>query len=251
MTFLTILVILGFVIWIISLVAKENLKNNPPVPCAGCGGQYLRRKITDQPLCEKCAGPVLGEIQQILRQISESQDLINNGKTVATRMGRIDFIIDICDQIAPYFDAGVKLDGFDPHEVIRTAEYARPTILREEAEKIASEAVDKSALATTSRTSANALARGREKLRQLSREYDCEGIIKDLDAQMARASASVEAKGHVESAEKAEMKGNKKKALDCYIDALYHLQNDDVPDEEQTDMISELENRIQRLRSEL
>lgn len=54
-----------------------------------------------------------------------------------------------------------------------------------------------------------------------------------------------------EKAKKEEFKGNIKKAIGLYKEALYILKTDDLPDELQSNIISEVENKIAALEGEL
>lgn len=51
----------------------------------------------------------------------------------------------------------------------------------------------------------------------------------------------------LEEARKAEFKGNKKKALDQYKEALYFLRNDEIDDSLQAGKIKEIEKKISEL----
>ena len=51
----------------------------------------------------------------------------------------------------------------------------------------------------------------------------------------------------IESAKKAEFKGQKKKALDQYYEALYFLNNNDVDDNLSNDYLSQIKNKIAEL----
>ena len=51
----------------------------------------------------------------------------------------------------------------------------------------------------------------------------------------------------LEAAKKAEFKGNKKKAIDQYQEALYFIRNDDVPDDQQGQYIEKIESKLKEL----
>ena len=53
--------------------------------------------------------------------------------------------------------------------------------------------------------------------------------------------------GYVETAEKAEFKGNTKQALDQYLEALYFLKTDDVDDQLQAAEIARISRKIAEL----
>lgn len=62
-----------------------------------------------------------------------------------------------------------------------------------------------------------------------------------------RYIAQVEIDEYVEKAKRYEFKGNKNKALEFYKDALFSALNDDIPDEEQSEVIDQLKTKIAEL----
>jgi hypothetical protein len=55
----------------------------------------------------------------------------------------------------------------------------------------------------------------------------------------------------LEKAEKAEFKGQKKKALDAYLDALFLIRKDSIDDAKQQKEISQIELKIRELGGEV
>ena len=54
--------------------------------------------------------------------------------------------------------------------------------------------------------------------------------------------------GYLEAARKAEFKGNVKKAIDQYQEALFFIRNDDIDDTQQRFEINEIETKLTELR---
>ena len=55
----------------------------------------------------------------------------------------------------------------------------------------------------------------------------------------------------IERAEKLAFKGQKKRACDAYLDALYLLRKDSIPDDQQRTQIIEIESKIKELGGEV
>ncbi|NLE21927.1 MAG: hypothetical protein GX624_03990 [Actinobacteria bacterium] len=71
-----------------------------------------------------------------------------------------------------------------------------------------------------------------------------------LAAYEAEARAAVHGAklgGFIEAAEKAEFKGNKKRALDQYQEALYFLKTDDIADDSQASEIARIAAKVEKL----
>ncbi len=68
-----------------------------------------------------------------------------------------------------------------------------------------------------------------------------------LEARVRRFSHQTQLNAYLEAARKAEFKGQKKKALDQYLEALYFLRSDEIDDSLQAEKISELEAKISEL----
>ncbi len=85
----------------------------------------------------------------------------------------------------------------------------------------------------------------REYKTRTSRPDVLNAIERDLEVQVH----GVQLDGYLDEARKAEFKGNEKKALDQYYEALYFLKHDSVSDERQQEQISSIEAKIAELGS--
>jgi hypothetical protein len=72
-------------------------------------------------------------------------------------------------------------------------------------------------------------------------------MLDSLEQQIATEISKTQLNGYLEEAKKNEFKGQKKKALDKYYEALYLLKHDDVDDSLQQDNIQFLESKIKEL----
>lgn len=90
------------------------------------------------------------------------------------------------------------------------------------------------------------IAKAKEYQTKLNDPKSIESFISDLEA----AAHQLQLNTYIETAEKAEFKGSKKKAIDQYLEALYFLKTDDIDDKLQKDQIEEIETKIAELKGD-
>ena len=71
--------------------------------------------------------------------------------------------------------------------------------------------------------------------------------LDQLEARVRRFSHETQLNAYLEAARKAEFKGQKKKALEQYKEALYFLKTDEIDDLSQAEEISKIEAKISEL----
>ncbi len=67
------------------------------------------------------------------------------------------------------------------------------------------------------------------------------------EAKLRKVIQEIQLSSYLNDAKKAEFKGDKKKALDKYYEALYFLQHDEIDDALQTNEIEDIEAKIKEL----
>lgn len=111
-------------------------------------------------------------------------------------------------------------------------------------------AQDKASLPATPRTKERALAAAVLKVRNVAEAAgESGGVEAPHLEQLHHEIHRVKIEGFLGAARKAEFKGNMKKAVDPYQEALFFLSNDDVDDAGQAEEIGRIEAKIQELRS--
>jgi cobalamin biosynthesis Mg chelatase CobN len=79
---------------------------------------------------------------------------------------------------------------------------------------------------------------------------DREGL-EALNREISQLIQETQLADHLEEAEKLEFKGQRKKALDRYYEALYQLRHDSIPDGRQNESIARVEAKIRELGGEI
>ena len=216
--------------------------------CKLCGKSGFFVMTDYYGLCGACAQVVKGDVQQRRRIIEDCVRLIETGKTFKTKLSRCDLLIEHMQVLAEYQAKGM-IDETNPpaSQLVQQNTEFRDSMILEEIDELVSKADAKAGVATTPRTKANAYSAMLLKVRELTEMLSDSGKGAPYEHQLQMGAHGALLDGYIDEARKAEFKGNTKKALDRYQEALYFVKNDDIPDEQQTAQIQELEAKIQEL----
>jgi hypothetical protein len=108
-------------------------------------------------------------------------------------------------------------------------------------------ASSKAAVAVSTTTKVNMLSKVLLKIREYKARSSNPSLLDQLERQVQTEIQRYQLDGYLDSAKKAEFKGQKKKALDQYYEALYLLRHDEVDDSLQKGQITFIENKISEL----
>jgi len=113
--------------------------------------------------------------------------------------------------------------------------------------QVAEKAKAKAEVAATATSKQNALGAGLLKVREIMQNHEDVIAIGGIELELKTLMRKAKLDGFLEAAKKAEFKGNKKKAIDQYQEALYFIRNDDVPDDQQNEEIRQIEAKLKDL----
>jgi hypothetical protein len=210
--------------------------------CKLCDRSGWFLSLSDNTLCQQCEPFFQLDLRQRGRIILESQEIIKASRNLDTKLSRIKVAMDQLVALQEYERRGIETTQPPPSEAL--GNYARRRIeeIRDSATAAHDDAVAKSDLALGSRSKVTALSRGLLKLRDLTQYApdNLKGLTQDLVLRTAKTTMT----DYLEKARKAEFKGQKKKALEQYYEALYYLKHDEVEDHIQAEHIAMLEQKI-------
>lgn len=214
--------------------------------CKWCGRSGFLLALTPTGLCNKCDPAIAIEVNSRLRVITESQELVESGKALDTRLSRCDLIVEFANALRKYEEKGIRITDPLPSVIAERYRAKRSQILIEGLKLEARKTLDKVKLTGTVTTKVNQLS----KLLLLVRDHKSESPSKELDeleSDIALATSNVKLEGYLGDAHKAEFMGNKKKAVEKYYEALYLLKNDSVLGELAAPQLSEIESKLVEL----
>lgn len=215
--------------------------------CKYCGKKGLFLKVyKDTGLCKRCDGPVTMSIRSILHVLQESLDLIETSKNFNTRISRIDVVIDKCNSLNNlYWSKGITYFNVNPQQLINNIITKEKEIIQEELHNRVEKHLEKSSKAKTVKTKISSAEKALDEISAFRREFGFEEP--DLEYNINSYIHKVQFDEFILNAEKNEFKGNIKKAIDQYQEALFFLKTDHIPDSDQSIIISELEDKINSL----
>lgn len=179
----------------------------------------------------------------------DSMRLAEEGKTFATRLSRCDLVLEHAEFLARFEAKGVPTVSPPPTRILEDSRKLRETIVLEEVHGLARKARDKATLATTPKARERALASALLKIREIGETTGTGQRVAGLDRELKSEIHQITLGGFMEAAAKAEFKGNSKKAIDQYQEALYFIKNDDIDDDQQAAEIRKIEQKLSDLSS--
>jgi hypothetical protein len=173
--------------------------------------------------------------------------LAREGKTFATRLSRCDLLLEHAEHLLQYEQKGIPTLSPLPSEILTEFRAYRDDLILEEAHQVAEKAKAKAEVASTTTAKYNALGSGLLKVQEIMQNSSDPSAGKKLELELKSLMHKAKLDGFLEAAKKAEFKGNKKKAIDQYQEALFFIRNDDVPDDQQSQEIEKIEAKLKEL----
>lgn len=215
-----------------------------------CNKSGFFLSVSPQGLCSSCVNHIKIEIQQRLRIIGDSHNIIGKSKNIEIIISRCDLLIENLKELSKYDKYKIVEMNFgnsaQSYEVLK-----EELILKNL--KTSYDSI-KEKLLTLSTTNAEVNQLNKLKV-EVQKYYHLiqrnAGDINQLIIVIDKEISKVQFDDFIYKAKKNEFKGNKKKALDYYYEALYLLKTDKVEDNEQLTQIREVQNKIKELGGEV
>jgi hypothetical protein len=189
------------------------------------------------------------QVAQAARVIKESNDIINKSKNTATRLSRCDTIIEIVEKLRYLETKGIPTIDPSPSKLVEIFTKERDAILYEGTKDEVERLVQKAELATSPKARLNNANSALLKIIDAKKETKDLSRFDDLEKRMKLYIHKIQLQSFLDAADKAEFKGDKKKALDQYQEALYFLRADQIDDELQQKEIKQIEAKIKNLQA--
>lgn len=215
--------------------------------CKWCHRSGWFLGVNEHGLCKNCTPAIALEVSSRGRVINDSINLVQSTKKLDTALSRCDVIIQHAQALKPYEDAGIVAINPPPSVLIHQYREKKDVLIGRHLEEEFQDALSKAALTPSYKTKVSLFS----KLLLRARDYRAwtsdPRSLDSLERRVADKVHVIQLEGYLEQAKRLEFKGNKKKALDAYYDALYFLRHDDIDDATQTEHIKHLEQKILEL----
>jgi len=198
-------------------------------------------------LCAECAATVSRDAANRVRIIQESAKLIDTTRNPETLMRRLQVLSDNLNALLEYESQGISTITPKPSELLAQFEKDRTAAIRNGAEHIVEAALAKAKVTVSQKSGITTIEKALVKLQEFRSKTGDTVDLADLEARLTGFIHDIQLEGYLEVAKKAEFKGNRKKAIDAYQEALYLLRTDAIDDAGQAQQISEIEGKIKAL----
>jgi hypothetical protein len=216
--------------------------------CKYCGKSGFFLSVNKDGLCNQCLNIVVPVVQNDLRIINDSVKIINKSKNLKTRLSRCDVIIETAERLLnEYENKGIKV--IEPKASVFISEYkkARGKIILQSLKEDTDKLEYSFEIAGTPRAKINEINKVLLKIQDYKKEMQDHTQINEIEKEINKFKQKAQLDFYLEDAKKAEFKGNKKKALDQYQEALYFLKTDNIEDDLQRDYINDINKKISEL----
>ena len=215
--------------------------------CKMCERKGIFLSVSENGLCKSCESIVMMDIQQRVRIINDCIKLVNESKNMSTQLSRYDLLREHAQALLKYEHKGIPTISPSPSQFLSEYTTNRDQIVLESVTAEVEKALTKAEIAITSRTSINEANKALLKIQESKKELNDQAKLDQLEARIRHFSHEKQLNEYLEEARKAEYKGEKKKALDRYQEALYFLRSDNIDDSLQGRKIGEIEAKISDL----
>lgn len=216
--------------------------------CRLCERKSLFLSVSKDGLCKNCQPLVEMDVRQRVRIMQDSLELIDKSKKLETRISRCKLFLDHARELLRYENKSIPTMDPLPSRLIQKYEPIKEDIINEGLKEEVEKALAKAELATTPKTKINNANKAILKIREYKKELKNHSKAETLESRIKKFTHETQLNAFLEKAHKYEFKGQKKKALDQYQDALFFIKNDDIDDDIQKKEIVKLEAKIEEYR---
>lgn len=217
--------------------------------CKFCERKGFFLSVDSNGLCRNCSPSIVLDIDQRKRVMDDSLRLAQEGKTFATRLSRCDLLLEHAEHLLQYEWKSIPTLSPLPSEILSKFKAYRDSLILEEAQKVAEKAEQKAEVAATTTAKHNALANALLKVQEIMTDSSDPSVGQGIELELKSLMHKAKLDGFLDAARKAEFKGNTKKAIDQYQEALFFIKNDDVFDDQQNNEIEQIKSKLRELGS--
>lgn len=219
--------------------------------CRKCNKKGLFLSLSSCGLCRDCQALVDLEVQQRVRVIKSSADVADRSKKLETRLSRLSVMREHLEALLEYERMDIPTTTPPPSSLLAKLRDDRDRIVVEGVREKVDSALAKAEVAATARTAITQASKGLLAVTEGEKELDDPSQLCPLREKVQEFIHKTTLDSHLEAARKAEFKGQEKKALDAYQEALYFLRTDAIDDSQQAEEIAGLEEKIRKLQDQL
>ena len=215
--------------------------------CKWCGKRGVFLSVNSAGLCMNCASLISFNVNETLRIVKDSLDIIEKSKKIDTRLSRCDLIIEKVKDLLRYENKEIKTIDPKPSVFIEKIYSMKNQIIFEEINNMINELMKKDNLEISTKSKINEANKILLKIMEFKKLVKNKERIEEYENRLRSYINETQLKMYLEEAKKAEFLGKKKIALEKYKEALYYLKTDKIDDSLQQEKIREIESKISEL----
>jgi hypothetical protein len=215
--------------------------------CALCHKKGIFLSLTQYSLCKECNYKVVLDVEQRGRVIQDSIRLVHESKNLETRLSRLKLSITHLEAIEHYEMLGIPTLGPLPSELKRKYEGLNDSIIEETIRHDFDDIKTRKDAGQTLTSLENNIVKMILRIKDNKANLRNGGCLDALEKEVVLYQNRIRLEHFLENARKAEFKGQKRKALDQYQEALYLLKNDKIDDASQEEQIMQVTEAVTRL----
>ena len=219
--------------------------------CKYCQKSGWRLIMSSDGLCIACERPVRQSINSHIRVLQSSLKTAGLTKSLNTMLSRFEAAMNSCRELIPYERKGIPTTETVPSSLLGMIENDRRVAARRWIENEIAVAHKKSAAAQTPAARIRPYTKILEHITVISAAVPgnsgLEGKEFDIRQRIDRTRLSSE----IECAKKFAFKGQTKRACDAYLDALFIIRTNSIPDHELEANAAKIEAKIRELGGEV
>jgi len=219
--------------------------------CRYCGRSGWFMSVTENGLCTSCNPIIVRDIVQRKKDIARQAKAVNLPGKLENKVQRCDAAIRHLKVLADYERRGIPIRDFSPSSFLQECQQTRERILADGLEKLVSDGLARAEVAMTATAKIAQASHALIRLRDFNDQGARPGLLETLERKLKDFLHTTQLNAYLEKANKAEFKGQYKKALDQFREALYFLKHDEIDDKLQAAHIGEIEKKIAELKSRL
>ncbi len=215
--------------------------------CRYCNRSGFFLSISNNFLCHSCEPIFHLEYSQCFRIIQDSERLVSDSKKLEVRLSRCDLIVEVASALIKFENRNIPTTDPPPSKLVEAYRARKDLLIVEGLKSEGKEVLQKFQVTSATRTKITLLSKFLLRVRSFKGKSNDSHLLDGLDLEINRLIHETQLNSYLDEAKKAEFKGQKKKALDQYYEALYFLRNDDIDDRLQIEHISQVEAKIAEL----
>lgn len=187
------------------------------------------------------------DIVERKRQVERLARNVNLRGDFVKKVQDCDNVIRHLSVLGEYERRRIPIRGLSPSSLLAEYQQRRERILSSGIEKLVSDALARAVVSVSLNAKIREASKGLLRLESLRNLVGSRSALDGFEAKLKAFIHSAQLSGYLDAARKAEFKGQRKKALDQYREALYFLSHEGVSEKLKGENITEVQKRISDL----